>query len=212
MTSFLLLAAMPDEAAAFLPGTDFEAGRAHPLPGTGVIAVTGIGAVNAAVRATRLIGELEPGAVVSVGSAGGLGADVRVGDVVVGSEYRYHQADATAFGYELGQIPGMPAAYLSDPELLARARGLDVHVGGMLSGDSFVAAHLVGDVRASFPGALATDMESVALAQACHLLGVPFISVRAISDLCDGSADESFRMALPDVAARCAQVTRAILD
>ena len=59
-----------------------------------------------------------PRVLVSAGSAGGLGVGVRVGDVVVGSSYVLADADARAFGYVLGQVPGMPASYPAD----ARAR------------------------------------------------------------------------------------------
>lgn len=202
----LILAAMPEEAA---PYEDMDLGA--------TIAVTGIGAVNAAVTATRLITELHPRLVVSTGSAGGLGQGVSIGDVVIGSDYRYHGADATAFGYELGQIPGMPPAFFGDADSIGRARDLPanpeslVHIGGMLSGDSFIAAHLVDDIRRTFPTALSTDMESTALAHACHLAGVPFVSVRAISDLCDGSASEAFHLSLQEVATRAAHTVAALL-
>lgn len=208
----VVLAAMPEEAAPYTQ---------RSLGGDVTVAVTGIGAVNAAVTATRLIAEHSPDVVISTGSAGGLGDGVAIGDVVVGTEYRYHGADATAFGYELGQIPGMPPAFLGDATWLARAEALAadevsegssrIHLGGMLSGDSFIAAHLVAEVRKTFPAALSTDMESTALAQACHLAKVPFISVRAISDLCDGSASDSFHLTLDEVAARAATVVEHLL-
>ncbi|HUX71121.1 MAG TPA: 5'-methylthioadenosine/S-adenosylhomocysteine nucleosidase, partial [Cellulomonadaceae bacterium] len=151
------------------------------------------------------------------GSAGGLGADVRVGDVVVGSEYVYSGADARAFGYALGQVPGMPAVYHGDQALLEAAVHVDtrqdaaepslrVLSGTMLAGDAFVDAGMVDGLRASFPTALSTDMESTALAQTCHLYGVPFLSVRGISDLCGPAADADFQQHVDDAAERSATV------
>ncbi|MDO5700627.1 MAG: 5'-methylthioadenosine/S-adenosylhomocysteine nucleosidase [Bowdeniella nasicola] len=222
----LIITAMVEEARAFLPeGTAGPA--AFPLGSwrqvetadvslaghTARLAVCGIGSVNAAACTTRLIGEYSPDLVISAGSAGGLGAEVAVGDVVVGSHYRYHSADATAFGYALGQIPGMPERYEAAASPLAEVEGAPgtVRVGEILSGDSFIAAHLVAEVRAAFPEALATDMESAPIAQACHLAGVPFLSVRGISDLCDASAADSFHMAVEQVADRSRAVITHLL-
>ena len=38
-------------------------------------------------------------------------AGLKVGDIVVSDEARYHDADVTAFGYEIGQMAGCPAAF-----------------------------------------------------------------------------------------------------
>jgi len=140
-----------------------------------------------------------------------------VGDVVVGTEYVYSGADARAFGYALGQVPGMPAVYHGDRSLLDAAAqastaadegasALHVRFGTMLAGDAFVDAGMVDGLRASFPAALSTDMESTALAQTCYLYGVPFLSVRGISDLCGPAADSDFQQHVDDAAERSASV------
>ena len=36
---------------------------------------------------------------------------INVGDVLIGENYTYTDADATAFGYSRGQVPGMPESY-----------------------------------------------------------------------------------------------------
>ncbi len=38
-------------------------------------------------------------------------------------------------------------------------------------------------IRAMYPDVLACDMESTAVAQVCHLHGIPFLSYRIISDV-----------------------------
>lgn len=43
--------------------------------------------------------------IINTGSAGGLASTLKVGDIVVSDETRYHDADVTAFGYEYGQLP-----------------------------------------------------------------------------------------------------------
>lgn len=42
--------------------------------------------------------------IINTGSAGGPASTLKVGDIVVSDEARYHDADVTAFGYEYGQL------------------------------------------------------------------------------------------------------------
>lgn len=216
MSDVLLLAAMAEETRPVLAGRDYaelnvRRGRAWRLEAEGrvvTVVTCGIGLVNAAVSTALAIETHRPRAVVSLGSAGGLGADVRVGDIIVGDSYRYADADATAFGYEYGQIPSMPAFYPGDEHLLelVRADQADdtVHVGEIISGNSFVDARLAPTMQQRFPQALAADMESTAIAQVAAGAKLPFLCVRAISDLCGPSAADDFRGAVDTVAERSA--------
>ena len=189
--------------------------HALELEGGPVLLVrTGIGLVNAASALTSALERFEPSAVVSAGSCGGLRADVNVGDLVVGTQFRYADADATAFGYAPGQVPGMPESFdaavplVSAAEHLTAEDGRQLWRGTMLSGGSFVTAENVGATRDVFPEALSTDMETTALAQVCTGHGTPFLAVRSISDLCGPAADQQFHLEL-DVVARIS--ARAVL-
>jgi len=220
--SVAILVAMEEEAAPFVAraesaGAEEVVGgarmRALRIAGRDVLLVTtGIGLVNAAAAGAVVAGGHKPEALVSAGSAGGMGAGVRVGDVVVGVSYAYARADARAFGYVMGQVPGMPATFAADHRLVgaaeASAGGHTVHVGEVVSGDTFVDGPLVDEVRRDFPGALATDMESTALAHTAYLFGLPFVSVRGISDLC-GVAE--FGEHVDDAADRAADVVVGLL-
>jgi adenosylhomocysteine nucleosidase len=218
-----VLVAMDEEAAPFLAraqsvGAGETVGGARITPirladRDGLLVRAGIGLVNAAAAAAVVATGHRPAAFVGAGSAGGLGGQVRVGDVVVGSSYTYARADATAFGYAFGQVPGMPATFPADPALLAAAGAgagdLAVHVGEVVSGDTFVDGPLADEVRAAFPAALATDMESTAQAHVAHLFGVPYVAVRGISDLCGaGEFDEH----VDDAADRSAAVVVGLLS
>lgn len=213
--------AMDEEARPFLAeGTlladpvDFGRARFTPLlhEDRAILLVrSGIGLVNAATAATSALALCAPRAVISAGSAGGLRHDVEVGDVAIGTSYTFTDADATAFGYERGQVPGMPVDYSTDPALLDAARDVTPEqgshlVGQMLAGGSFVTESNVKDTREKFPEALSTDMETTSIAQVCGSHGVPFLSVRGISDLCGPAADQDFHMAVDVVAARSARV------
>jgi adenosylhomocysteine nucleosidase len=175
-----------------------------------------MGFVNTTAAGTSAI--LRHGAdtpLVSAGTAGGLGKDVAVGDVVLGSRLVNADADARAFGYVLGQVPGMPEAYDAAPHLAdavrqaaATVEGQALREGTTGSGEKFVTADLALRLRADFPDMLAIDMESAALAQLCHNFGTGFVSVRAVSDLCAPDGTE-FLTHVDDAALRSAQVVTA---
>ena len=105
---------------------------------------SGIGKVAAALGATLLLERCKPDAIINTGSAGGLASTLKVGDIVVSDEARYHDADVTAFGYEFGQLPGCPAGFKADPALIAAAESciaelnLNAVRGLIVSGDAFI--------------------------------------------------------------------------
>lgn len=224
-----VVVAMDDEAAPFLDratgvGDPVRVGGAEQrlldLDGRRVLLVrSGIGLVNAAAAVAVVLATSRPRVVVSAGSAGGLGRDVRVGDVVVGEQYVYSAADARAFGYVLGQVPGMPVTYAADGVLVAAmaraaaevAPDLTLRTGTVLSSDTFVDAGRVEPLRTAFPDALSTDMESTALAHACFAHATAFVSVRGVSDLCGPAADGDFLTHVDDAADRSARVVLAAL-
>ncbi|WP_285104179.1 5'-methylthioadenosine/S-adenosylhomocysteine nucleosidase [Promicromonospora sp. MEB111] len=224
----VVLVAMDDEAAPFLSlasdvGEPERVGLAEQrtitLAGRPVVLVrTGIGFVNATAAGTGAIlryGTDVP--LISAGSAGGLAKDVAVGDVVLGARLVNADADARAFGYVLGQVPGMPEAYDAAPALADAVRRAATTVdeqvlreGSIGSGEKFVTTDLAQQLRADFPDVLAVDMESAALAQLCHNFGADFVSVRAVSDLCAPDGTE-FRTHVDDAAHRSAELVTAVI-
>ena len=154
-----------------------------------IVEKTGIGKVNAAVNATQAILKYKPDLVVSSGCAGGASTKLNVMDVVVGSRVVYHDVYCClGEDEEYGQIQGMPLYYDAQENLVEIARSLTynhtIHPGLIASGDWFVdTLSKIDEITSHFPDAIAIDMESAALAQTCHIMGVPFISFRVISDV-----------------------------
>ncbi len=160
---------------------------------------SGIGKVAAAMGATLLLEHCKPDLVINTGSAGGLASALKVGDIVVSDEVRYHDADVTAFGYEYGQLPGCPAAFAADAKLIAAAEecitelNLNAVRGLVISGDAFINGSVaLAKIRHNFPQAVAVEMEATAVAHVCHSFGTPFVVVRAISDVADQQSHLSF--------------------
>lgn len=152
-----------------------------------VLAETGIGKVNAAIGAVELIRTWRPDCLISTGVAGGIDASLRVMDVVVGAEVAYHDVDCGP-GNAPGQVQGLPARFAGDGRLLAHAMSVSfetrIAAGLICSGDQFVSGgERLGAIKAQYPDGLAVDMESGAIAQVCHIYGIPFLSFRILSDV-----------------------------
>ena len=172
---------------------DKELEQLRALFSDGSVAVEkcGIGKVNAALGAQRMINEFHPDIIISSGCAGGNGDDVNIQDVVVSSQLTYHDVycgravdDCTVYG----QVQGLPARYEVAPWLVEKALSLPcdvrIHAGLIVTGDWFVdSREKMRSIVSLFPEAKAVDMESCAIAQVCHIYKVPFISFRLISDI-----------------------------
>ncbi|QEM81629.1 5'-methylthioadenosine/S-adenosylhomocysteine nucleosidase [Halomonas binhaiensis] len=199
-------------------GSTFHIGRLH---GAEVILLqSGIGKVNAAIGTTLLLDNYQPEAIINTGSAGGFGEDLNIGDIVVSSEVRHHDVDAVVFGYEHGQVPNMPAAYLPDERLVkvaaecVEAMGeVKVTEGLIATGDVFMACpDLVARTRTRFPTMLAAEMEAAAIAQTCHLYGCPFVVIRALSDIAgQGDNHLSFEDFLEQAAEHSSRMVGAMV-
>lgn len=190
------------------------------LDGKNVLfALSGIGKVNAAATTALLLSRYRPDCVINTGSAGGLGQGLRVGDVVIGTETAHHDVDVTAFGYLHGQVPQLPPRFASDAALCAAAETAAaafghaaVRRGLIVSGDQFVhSSETVAQIRSRFADVQAVEMEAAAIAQSCRQFGIPFVVIRAVSDLADEQADTSFEAFLETASVHSAQMVQRLI-
>lgn len=166
-----------------------------------VVVMGGIGKVNAAMCTQIMIDCFHVDAIVNTGVAGALSDELEIGDVVISSDMVQHDMDATAFGYDLGQVPRMDVySFKADEHLIHIAeRGTDVlpqstnvFVKRIVSGDEFVAgAEKKRWLIDKFDG-FCTEMEGAAIAQVAHINKTPFVIIRSISDKADASAEMNF--------------------
>ncbi|WP_226583244.1 5'-methylthioadenosine/S-adenosylhomocysteine nucleosidase [Halobacillus litoralis] len=178
-----------------------------------VLLKSGIGKVNAAMSTTILHEQYDIEAVINTGSAGGFAQELEVGDVVISSHVTHHDVDVTAFQYEYGQVPGMPALYPADENLVETAakalQSRDVHAakGLIATGDTFMQdQEKVDFVRGKFPDMIAAEMEAAAIAQVCYKYGTPFVVIRALSDIAGKESSLTFDQFLPRAAENAAQM------
>lgn len=120
-------------------------------------------------QAARAFASLQkPSLILSAGFCGGVGSEVRIGEVVVGS-----------------QVIRNTDSFPPDPLLLDTATralktvGLPFHVGTILTVDEVVTERVQGRGDLQI---LAVDMESAYLAERARAQGLPFLTLRVVSD------------------------------
>lgn len=184
-----------------------------------VVTQSGIGKVLAAVTTTLLISHYNVDVVINTGSAGGIGAGLSIGDVVIADDVAYFDADVTAFGYEYGQMPQMPLYYKASDywnDIIKEAaivNKLEHKTGLIVSGDTFVhSKEQISAIKHNFPQVLANEMEGAAIAQVAHQYQVPFVIVRAMSDVGDENASVNFDEFIITAGKKSANMIIAALD
>lgn len=156
-----------------------------------VVAVTsGIGKVNSAICAQILIDQFKTDCIINIGIAGGTGANVLPGDVVIGDNLVQHDVDTSAFGDEIGQVPRIDTYdFPCDRKLIDLAlkacssiKDHKCFTGRIVTGDQFInETEKIQWLNSKF-GALACEMEGGSIAQVCYLNKIPFVIIRSISD------------------------------
>ncbi len=192
-----------------------------------VIVLARMGKVAAAASTVTLLREFSVDRLVFSGLAGGVAPQVRMGDVVVGTELLQHDLDASPL-FPRHEIPLLQRSRLEADEQLTRtlAAAADdylreawqdeiaaparhsfgladprVHEGLIISGDQFInSAVKVQALSNDLPAALCVEMEGAAVAQICHEYGARFAVVRTVSDRADDSASHDFTRFLREVA------------
>lgn len=214
----ILRGEMKNKEVKVIGGSEFTIGELRGVET--VLLRSGIGKVNAAMTTAVLIHEFKPDVLINTGSAGGLSPELQVGDVVVSTEVRHHDVDVTAFGYEYGQVPQLPAAFTADEKLVNIAfqaseedTELKTVKGLIATGDSFMndpaRVQAIADI---FPGLQAVEMEAAAVAQVAHQFSVPFVVIRALSDIAGKESNISFEQFLPKAGLHSANLVMKIVE
>ena len=177
-----------------ISGIDFYKGN---INGTdAVVAVAGVGKVNAAVCAQTMILTYSPDMLINVGVAGGLHKEFKIGDIAVADAVVEHDMDTSPIGDPKGLISGINMVEMkcdgkiSDTlaSVSASLDGISVKRGIIASGDQFISSDEQRMRIISDFGAIAAEMEGASIGHVCVMNDVPFGVLRAISD---GANDDS---------------------
>ncbi len=135
------------------------------------IAVSGAGRTRAAQAAEVFLAGHRPGWLISAGFCGGLSPELPRHAIVLAGSLLDGQGNRLEV--DLGRL---------DPGLVARQ---GVHVGPVLQVEQVIRRPAEKRAAGEAHGALAADLESLAVADVCRGLNVPFLAVRAVSDAVD---------------------------
>lgn len=191
---------------------------------TVIVVKSGIGKVNAARCTQLLIDHYDVHNIVNTGIAGGLDPTLSIGDIVIADGLVQHDFDLSAFGYARGYLAtgvnkDRPTIFRPDEtisklleesaaELMAVVK---IKTGLIATGDQFISDRAKKEtIRETF-SAMAVEMESCAIAQVASQNNIPFAIIRAISDLADGTASESYEIFEEEAAELSAAILKHLL-
>ncbi len=185
------------------------------------------GKVAAASTTTYLIAGLGVKEIIFTGVAGGIHADLNVGDIVIAKQLYQHDMDASPI-IPRHEIPLLDrAAIESDASRCEALRQAAEHfisqdltstlsstlreefslsdpkvvIADIASGDQFISSDAeVEDLRKRLPTVACVEMEGAAIAQVCDAFHIPFSVIRTISDSANEEAAVDFPRFIDEVA------------
>jgi adenosylhomocysteine nucleosidase len=237
-----LVGALPEEIAKLAEHVTGQAEHAHgahisvvtgTLHGRPVaFAKSGVGMVAAAAVATVLNEVYRCDALVFTGVAGGLVADLAIGDIVVATDVINYDMDVTGFKlpwdpayvHKRGEIPfSNMREFASAPRLAELAlaapvpEGIALRRGRIATGSEFLTAARKAALDAVWeavgpPRPVAVEMECAAVAQVCAGYGTDFLALRAVSDTLSGDASDDFNAFVQTAADNLWHITSHIVE
>lgn len=167
-----------------------------------ILAKSGVGKVNSAVCTQYICDKYSPDYIINTGVAGGIAKGLKIGDIVIGSKLVQYDFDVTALGYAKGYMctginKDKPTIYYSDENLInkfieamKKDSEANIHNGIIATADMFLSdIEKKEQLRTEF-NATAAEMEGAAIAQTATRNNIPFLIIRAVSDLADGETDD----------------------
>jgi adenosylhomocysteine nucleosidase len=186
-----------------------------------VIFQSGIGTTNAAAGACDLITRFRPCCLLNLGTTALISdpeRKLRIGDVLVGELHQQWDLDLG------GPITSTWTAKRSYVDVLQTDRlrpdqqlwdllidsGADVYPSIQFTGNSFFCSDEQRQLLPDAARPVAVDMESFAVAQVAARKGVPFLSLRGITDTGSASANEDFYANVRQASRNSARVARRL--
>jgi adenosylhomocysteine nucleosidase len=220
----VFVSAMKGAAKKELWGIPYWQGEIEGKPV--VVAITGIGKVYTSMTTTLFLTELKPRLVLMSGTGARINQQLRTGDVIVaGTLYEhdygsltrndmvYRPFNSPANGAEVENKFSPPAALLElaaqamttyrSPEVTANGAtyGIKVRRGVVASADLFgMTQQRIDSLRTHFHTDI-VEMESAPLARVCQTFGVPYLVVRAGSNIAQEAPNDDY-LRLSPIAAR----------
>lgn len=185
----------------------------YALPDGTLVAVGGVGKVNAAMATQALLDRFPVHEVWNAGCAGAF-SDLPVGAIVVGSHCVQHDVDTSLAGDEPGLVSTVervefPCDFVEDTLAALPHAQAGVIATGDWFGRDFDRARGIWERY----HAAVCDMEGCACAQVCLRNRVPFRAVKAVSDhLLSPAQDQEYQANFPRTMTALDEAVAALLD
>jgi len=163
-----------------------------------VVAEVGVGAEAAALGTADCLAIHQPKWVVTAGFAGGLDSRLKKGHILMADEVVDLTGRTLAPDHKIDRSTASPS----------------LHLGRLLTVDRILREPQEKSSLAQQYNALACDMESFAIAEVCRQAGVPWLSVRIISDTVDDLLPPEIELLLAEksLAGKLATAAAAIVN
>ena len=178
-----------------------------------IVVYSRIGKVAAATTISTLILKFNITELIFTGVAGGISSDLKIGDIVIGTELVQHDMDAFPL-FPTYEIPLIGKTFFKADQQLVEIASKSIqtifensylhqvisdddlkqfniqhpkmHQGLIASGDQFFRENTQKEqLITGLPNTLCVEMEGAAVAQVCYEYGIPFVVIRTISDEAD---------------------------
>ena len=200
-------------------GMTFTEGK---INGVSVVLVqSGVGKVNAALCAQRLILQFGCTHIINTGIAGAMASGLKVLDFVASTDAVYHDMDATGFGYKKTEIPQMKCSdFPADSKMLEAARAAfkefpaehKLVFGRIATGDQFVSDKEKKSAIQETCSPACVEMEGAAVAHACWINEIPFVIIRCMSDMADDDGESTYSFNENEAASLSGSLVLSMLD
>jgi adenosylhomocysteine nucleosidase len=202
-----------------------------------VVALTGIGKVNAATTTLLTLEHYRPRVLIFSGIAGGINPQMLPGDIVIGRQIAYHDYGTLSAAGMKRSPTRDPATHAENPlyfscdtSWVSRAqqavkkmmwekvntgtglRAPAIRTGIIVTGDVFVASDAATKELRQNMNADATEMEGAAVAQVCYQQRVPFLVIRSMSDNAGNNASHDMKAFYTVAARNAAEFVMTIVE
>lgn len=163
-----------------------------------ILALSGIGKVNAAINTQYLIDTYQLDYIINSGCCGSLVESVKVLDTILVSYATYH--DFTPLRIMESCVPDNGKIKVDEKmfqltENILKENHISYKIGGIASGDCFVTSSTMRDDIYERTGCIAVDMESASISHTVSKNNIPFLIIRSISDFADGTVEQEEKAA-----------------
>ena len=174
-----------------------------------VVAVCGVGKVNAAACTQLMIDMYSVDCIINTGIAGALAENLNPLDIVISSDVTHHDVRPA----QLSSVFPFTRFFYADNQLINLAQeacssrhltGAYV-IGRVASGESFIADDVERVRIREQLQACCVEMEGAAIGQVAYINNIPFVIIRTISDRADSGAAltyKEFEAVAADASAR----------